>query len=186
MVKYLAKFERWSFGVHYTWKMWDFDLKSILLIMQHEITQLFLLMFDIKHKKPTFFNKHLPNSTHKPAWPRRYHTAARCRPSPRKVLHQTIFKSWQACNTSGGPATQKAAAQSHTSELTRGLFCFRVSTDGPWWAPQVSRASSGWPGAGKTKGSTGPSLSLHISVVDYSTGSSNLGRTGSQILCSNL
>ena len=31
------------------------------------------------------------------------------------------------------------------------------------WAPQMSRASSGWPGAGKTKGSRGLSLSLHIS-----------------------
>ena len=34
---------------------------------------------------------------------------------------------------------------------------------GPGRAPQVSRASSGWPGAGKTKGSRGLSLSLHIS-----------------------
>ena len=31
------------------------------------------------------------------------------------------------------------------------------------WAPQVSRASSGWPGAGKTKGSRGLSISPHIS-----------------------
>ena len=67
-------------------------------------------------------------------------------------------------NTSGGPAAQNAAARSHTSELTHGRFCFRVSTGGPRWAPQVSRASSGWPGAGKTKGSRGLSLSLHISV----------------------
>ena len=66
-------------------------------------------------------------------------------------------------NTSGGPAAQNPAARSHTSELTRGCFCFRVSTGGPRWAPQVSRASSGWPGAGKTKGSRGLSLSLHIS-----------------------
>ena len=56
-----------------------------------------------------------------------------------------------------------AAARSHTNELTRGRFCFRVSTGGPRWAPQVSRASSGWPGAGKTKDSRGLSLSLHIS-----------------------
>ena len=34
------------------------------------------------------------------------------------------------------------------------------------WAPQMSRASSGWPGAGKTKGSRGLSLSLHISGKD--------------------
>ena len=34
-------------------------------------------------------------------------------------------------NTSGGPAAQNAAARSHTSELTRGRFCFRVSTGGP-------------------------------------------------------
>ena len=66
-------------------------------------------------------------------------------------------------NTSGGPDVQNAAARSHTSELTRGRFCFRVSTGGPRRAPQVSRASSGWPGAGKTKGSRGLSLSLHIS-----------------------
>ena len=58
-------------------------------------------------------------------------------------------------NTSGGPATQNVAARSHTSELTRGRFCFRVSTGEPRWAPQVSRASSGRPGAGKTKGSRG-------------------------------
>ena len=44
------------------------------------------------------------------------------------------------------------------------VFCFQVSTGGPRWAPQVSRASSGWPGAGKTKGSRGLSLSLHISA----------------------
>ena len=61
------------------------------------------------------------------------------------------------------PPAQNAAARSHASELTRGRFCFRVSTGGPRWAPQVSRASSGWPGAGKTKGSRGLSLSLHIS-----------------------
>ena len=66
-------------------------------------------------------------------------------------------------NTSGGPIAQNAATRSHTSELTRGRFCFRVSTGGPRWAPQMSRASSGWPGAGKTKGSRGLSLSLHIS-----------------------
>ena len=66
-------------------------------------------------------------------------------------------------NTSGGPAVQNEAARSHTSELTRGRFCFRVSTGGPRWAPQVSRGSSDWPGAGKTKGSRGLSLSLHIS-----------------------
>ena len=33
------------------------------------------------------------------------------------------------------------------------------------WAPQVSRASAGWPGAGKTKGLRGLSLSLHISAM---------------------
>ena len=66
-------------------------------------------------------------------------------------------------NTLGGPAAQNAAARSHTSELTRGRFCFRVSTGGLRWAPQMSRASSGWPGAGKRKGSRGLSLSLHIS-----------------------
>ena len=38
--------------------------------------------------------------------------------------------------TSGGPAVQNKAARSHTSELTRGRFCFRVSTGGPRWAPQ--------------------------------------------------
>ena len=41
--------------------------------------------------------------------------------------------------------------------------CFRVSTGGPRWAPQMSCTSSGWPGAGKTKGLRGLSLSLHIS-----------------------
>ena len=61
----------------------------------------------------------------------------------------------------------KLAARSHMSELTRGRFCFRVSTDGPRWAPQVSRVSSGWPGAGTTKGSRGLSLSLHISGSSY-------------------
>ena len=65
--------------------------------------------------------------------------------------------------TSGGHAAQNAAARSHMSELTRGRFCFRVSTGGLRWVPQMSRASSGWPGAGKTKGSRGLSLSLHIS-----------------------
>ena len=56
MVKYLATFERWSFGsIICTWKMWDFDLESILLIIQHEITPLFLLMFDMKHTKNIFF-----------------------------------------------------------------------------------------------------------------------------------
>ena len=71
-------------------------------------------------------------------------------------------------NPSGGPAAQTAAARSHTSELTRGCFCFRVSTGGLRWVPQMSRASSGWPGAGKTKGSRGLSLSLHISgATDY-------------------
>ena len=66
-------------------------------------------------------------------------------------------------NASGGPALQNAASRSHTSELTRGCFCFQVSTGGLRWVSQMSRASSGWPGAGKTKGSRGLSLSLHIS-----------------------
>ena len=49
-------------------------------LVQHKITPLFLPMFDIKYKKnPPFFNKHFPNSTKKPAWRCRYHTAARCR-----------------------------------------------------------------------------------------------------------
>ena len=76
------------------------NVGSILLIIQHEVTPLFLLMFDIKHKKTPFLNKHFPNSTKKPAWRCRYHTAARHRASPRKVLHQTIFKTWQVwdCN----------------------------------------------------------------------------------------
>ena len=76
MVKYLAKFERWSFGVHYLHLK---NVGSILLIIQHEITPLFLLIFDIKHKKNTFFNKHFPNNTKKPARRCRYHTAARHR-----------------------------------------------------------------------------------------------------------
>ena len=42
-------------SIIYTWKMWDFDFESILLIIQHEITPLFLLMFDIKHFKKTPF-----------------------------------------------------------------------------------------------------------------------------------
>ena len=45
MVRYLAKFERWSFGVHYLHLK---NVGSILLIIQHEITPLFLLIFDIK------------------------------------------------------------------------------------------------------------------------------------------
>ena len=41
-------------------------------------------------------------------------------------------------NASGGPAAQNAAARSHTSELTRGRFCFRVSTGGRHrWAARV-------------------------------------------------
>ena len=52
MVKYLAKFERWSFGVHYLHLK---NVGSMLLIIQQEITQLFLLMFDIKHKKHLFW-----------------------------------------------------------------------------------------------------------------------------------
>ena len=52
MVKYLAKFERWSFGVHYLHLK---NVGSILLIIQHEATPLFLLMFDIKHKKHLFW-----------------------------------------------------------------------------------------------------------------------------------
>ena len=36
-------------------------------------------------------------------------------------------------NASGGPAAYNAAARSHTSELTRGRFCFRVSTGGLRW-----------------------------------------------------
>ena len=61
---------------------------------------------------------------------------------------------------------RKTRLPDHTrvnSLLTHGRFCFRVSTGGPRWGPQVSRPSSGWPGAGKTKGSRGLSLSLHIS-----------------------
>ena len=47
---------RWSFGVHYLHLK---NVGSMLLTIQHEITPLFLLMFDIKHKKnPPFFNKH--------------------------------------------------------------------------------------------------------------------------------
>ena len=65
------------------------------------------------------------------------------------------------------PPRRNAAARSHTSELTRGGFCFRVSTGGLRWAPQMSHASSGWPGAGKTKGSRGLSLSLNISDHMY-------------------
>ena len=95
MIKYLAKFERWSFGVHYLHLK---NVGPILLIIQHEVTPLFLLMFAIKHKKTPFLNKHFPNSTKKPARRSRYHTAARHRASPRKVLHQTIFKTWQVCN----------------------------------------------------------------------------------------
>ena len=43
-------------------------------------------------------NKHFLNSTKKPARRWRYHTAARHRASPQKVLHWTIFKSWQVCS----------------------------------------------------------------------------------------
>ena len=60
-----------------TWKMWDFNLESILLIIEHEITPLFLLMFDIKYKKTTFFIKHFPHSTKRPARRCRYRVAAR-------------------------------------------------------------------------------------------------------------
>ena len=52
MVKYLAKFERWSFGVHYLHLK---NVGSMLLIIQQEITPLFLLMCDIKHKKHLFW-----------------------------------------------------------------------------------------------------------------------------------
>ena len=89
-------------------------------------------------------------------------------------------------NTLGGPAAQNAAAASHTSELTHGRFCFRVSTGGPRWAPQVSSASSGWPGAGKTKGSRGLSLSLHISgltVNKYMNWNSHVQKIANKILC---
>ena len=59
-----------------TWKMWEFNLESILLIIQNEITPLFLLMFDIKHSINTFLNKHFPHSTQKPARRCRYRVAA--------------------------------------------------------------------------------------------------------------
>ena len=85
---------RCSFGVHYLHLK---NVGSLLLIIQHENTPLFLLMFDIKHKKPPFLNKHSPNSTKKTARWCKYHTAARHRTSTWKVLHQTIFKSWQVC-----------------------------------------------------------------------------------------
>ena len=89
-------------------------------------------------------------------------------------------------NTSGSPAAQNAAARSHTSDLTRGRFCFRVSTGGPRWAPQMSRANSGWPGAGKTKGTRGLSLSLHISdKTDYLVNRHNMMGTVSKLYVSN-
>ena len=50
--KYVAKFERWSFGVHHLHLK---NVGSVLLIIQHEITSLFLLMFYIKHKKTPFW-----------------------------------------------------------------------------------------------------------------------------------
>ena len=43
-------------------------------------------------------------------------------------------------------------------------------------APQMSRASSGWPGAGKTKGSRGLSLSLHISDWAWSAATARWGQ----------
>ena len=73
--------------------------------------------------------------------------------------------------------------KSHTSELTRGRFCFRVSTGGPRWAPLVSRASSGWLGAGKTKGSRGLSFSLHISG---SMKPFDCGYIGDEVMCWNI
>ena len=47
--------------------------------------------------KTPFLNKHFPNSMKKPARRCRYQTAVRHRASPRKVLHQAIFKTWQVC-----------------------------------------------------------------------------------------
>ena len=57
-------------------------------------------------------------------------------------------------NTSGGPTAQNVAARSHTSELTHGRFCFRVSTGGRHrWAawdqvgrePARQKAQEGYP-----------------------------------------
>ena len=67
-------------------------------------------------------------------------------------------------NTSGGPVAQNAAAQSHTSELTRGSFCFRVSTGGLRWAPQMSRFQVGREPARQKAREGYISLSLRISA----------------------
>ena len=79
--------------------MWAFNLKSILLIIQHEITPLFLLMFDMKHMQ-----------------------ILRRRASPQKTLHRTIFKSWQVCTcvhemTGQGPPAQRKHVNNFRCDL---------------------------------------------------------------------